>query len=108
MKKVIRSFAAAFLVAQLINNTIAYAQCTPPPAGMVGWWQGEGNALDLAGINSGTVQGGNNYTTGKVGQGFGMNGSTGGVRIPTSPSLNVGAANGLTVEAWRTRLRQAV
>lgn len=38
--------------------------------GLIGEWRGEGNALDSAGANHGTLQGGTTYTTGKVGQGF--------------------------------------
>ena len=26
------------------------AQCVAPPAGLVSWWPGDGNALDIAGL----------------------------------------------------------
>src|SRR4029077_13240321 len=44
--------------------------CTPPPAGLVSWWRGEGNALDQAGTNNGTLVGTVIYGPGEVGQGF--------------------------------------
>lgn len=72
--------------------------CTPPAAGLVGWWPGEGNASDITGANNGAALG--SFTKGAVGQGFSMNGVSGAVRIPASPSLNVGLADGMTVEAW--------
>ena len=58
------------------------------------------NAVDFTGVNHGTVQGTASYLPGEVGQSFGMNGVSGAVRIPASPSLNVGLAGGMTVEAW--------
>ena len=74
--------------------------CTPPPSGMVAWWPGEGNANDIVGTNKGTVLVATNYRPGEVGQSFGMNGVGGAVCIPASPSLNVGLAGGMTLEAW--------
>lgn len=44
--------------------------------GLISHWRGEGNALDSAGPNHGTIQGNVAYTTGKLGQAFhfqGMN-----------------------------------
>jgi len=40
--------------------------CATPPAGLVGWWPGEGNANDAAGANSGTLQGGVTFSPGVV------------------------------------------
>ena len=44
--------------------------CAVPPAGLVGWWSGDGNTVDLAGSNSGTLQNGVTYTKAEVGSGF--------------------------------------
>jgi hypothetical protein len=49
--------------------------CTPPPAGMVGWWPGDGNANDIRGANPGTLQNGATFTTGQVGQAFSFDGT---------------------------------
>lgn len=73
--------------------------CAPPPTGLVSWWRGEGNANDNEGANNGvfnTPQ----YGPGEVGQGFSFDGSGNYVRVPASPSMNVGAGNGMTIEAW--------
>ncbi len=74
------------------------AQCTPPPAGLVSWWTAEGNALDSAGTNSGTLMGGASYASGLVGRAFTLDGVNGYVKIPKSPSLDVGSQ--VTVEFW--------
>lgn len=72
--------------------------CVSAPVGMVGWWPAERNGTDAAGTNPTEILS-PSYTTGKVGQAFNIVGSTT-VRIPASPSLDVGSGNGFTVEAW--------
>ena len=74
----------------------AIAACVTPPSGMVSWWPGDGNANDIAGSNTGTLQGGTTFTAGKVGQAFQFaNGSS--VSVPASPSLDL---TKFTVDAW--------
>src|SRR5436190_9864726 len=47
------------------------APCTPAPSGIVGWWPAEGNAIDLAGTNTGSLIGGATATaSGMVGTAF--------------------------------------
>jgi tetratricopeptide (TPR) repeat protein len=70
------------------------------PAGLVSWWAGEGNANDSTGANNGVLEGAVTFVPGKVGQAFSFDGTTADVRVPASPSLNVGAGNGMTIEAW--------
>ena len=55
--------------------------CVPPPAGLVAWFPGEGNANDVLGVSNGTLQGGATFATGKVGQAFSLNGGGGYVAI---------------------------
>jgi hypothetical protein len=42
--------------------------CFPPPAGMVAWWPGDGNANDVVGGNNGTVQNGATFAPGGGGR----------------------------------------
>src|SRR5581483_9845757 len=35
--------------------TLNYTGCDPAPAGIVGWWQGEGNSVDIINGNNGTL-----------------------------------------------------
>ena len=71
--------------------------CSPAPAGLVGWWQGEGNAADAVGGNGGAAQNGLRYSGGKVGQAFAFDGVDDEVLIPGAPSLNV---RSFTIETW--------
>src|SRR6266404_671776 len=49
--------------------------CAAPPPGLVGWWTGDGNTVDIAGNNSGTLQNGATYSNGEVGQAFSFAGN---------------------------------
>jgi len=50
--------------------------------------------------NHGTLQSGVTFAPGVVEQAFNFGSTNNGIKIPASPSLNVGAGNGLTIEAW--------
>ncbi len=89
---------AVCVVLALTMAASTYAQCTPPPSGLAGWWQGAGNANDFTGTNNAVLSlSGASYATGKVGQGFRFDGTNGYVQIPDSNSLKPAA---VTVEAW--------
>ena len=83
--------------ALVVNSSTA---CAPAPQGLVSWWRGEGAATDFAGTNNGVLEGGMAFATGEVGQAFKFNGTNADVRVPAAASLNVGLADGFTVEAW--------
>src|ERR1039458_8676838 len=79
----------------------AYADptnCAPPPSGLVGWWRGEGDCLDAAGTNNGTLQGGATFALGEVGEAFSFNPASGTMIVPDSSNLRL--TNQLTIEAW--------
>jgi hypothetical protein len=74
--------------------------CVTPPAGLVSWWQGEGNADDFTGLNNGVLEGGVSFAPGEVGQTFNFTDTNQAVFVPASPSLDVGTGPGFTLEAW--------
>src|SRR5882724_3047123 len=74
--------------------------CTPPPAGIVAWWPGEGAANDIIGGHNGTLMGGIGFTIGEVGQSFNFNNTDTYVSVPASSGLDVGSGGGFTLEAW--------
>jgi hypothetical protein len=74
---------------QIIDNTT--------PAGLVGWWKAEGNALDSAGTNHGALSNGAGFSPGEVGQAFLLDGIAACVEIPDAPILR---PTSLTLEAW--------
>src|SRR6266446_5639642 len=74
--------------------------CVTPPAGLVGWWPGNGNANDIVSGNNGTLQNGVTFAPGEVCQAFSFGGMDQGVSVPASSSLDVGAGPSFTVECW--------
>jgi hypothetical protein len=78
--------------------TVIVPVCDPPPPGLVGWWQGEGDGGDVTGTNNGTLQGGVTFTNGEAGRAFSFDGTSGTVVAPDSPSLEF--TNQITIEAW--------
>ncbi len=72
--------------------------CAGPSNGRVSCWKGENNANDSISTNNGTVQGGATYATGKVGQAFSFNGTSGHILVPDSSSLDV--TTQFTMSAW--------
>lgn len=77
---------------------VADRVCTQPPAGMVGWWPGDGNADDLVGRNSGTPEGGAGFGAGLVDQAFSFDGVDDLIRVPDTAALN--PSNQITIDAW--------
>jgi len=73
--------------------------CVKPPAGMVGWWPGDGNADDIVGGNDGTLQNGATFGSGNVGRAFRLDGEDDFVSVPHTEDLNFGT-NDFTVDFW--------
>ena len=74
-----------------------------PPAGMVSWWPGDGNAMDIVDHNDGTLSGDAGFAPGMVGQGFSFDGTGDLVIVPASPNLNI--LGDVTVDLWAKRAR---
>ena len=80
------------------NKTVrAVFNSVPPPPGLVGWWRGEGNALDAVGVNHGTANNGASYVEGKAGQAFAFDGVNDYINIPDAAALR---PTSITLEAW--------
>src|SRR5262245_57869664 len=85
------------LVCMAIARTGAAQTCVPAPAGLVGWWPGNGSVQDVVAGNDGQLGGGAGFTSGRVGQAFALDGSSDYVEIPDSPALR---PVHVSVEAW--------
>jgi hypothetical protein len=81
----------------LDTNLITSAVCTPPPANMISWYPGEGNANDIQGSNNGTLLNGTTFATGKVNQAFIFDGVDDEVQVANHVSLE---PQTLTVDFW--------
>ena len=84
----------------ILNSIPAQTGCVAPPPGLVGWWRAEGNALDQTGVNDGLLEGPVSFAPAEVGKGFVFDGTNAYVKVPASPSLDVGPGPGFTVEGW--------
>ena len=61
----------------------------PAPAGAVSWWRAENEALDSAGTNHATLEGGATFAPGKVGQAFLLDGVDDFVQVHAATGLPV-------------------
>ncbi len=56
--------SSTFLIGIILLATVMLAghaaaqDCVEPPAGLIAWWPGEGNAKDIAGGHDGLILGG--------------------------------------------------
>jgi uncharacterized repeat protein (TIGR01451 family) len=81
----------------MVRNGAASPFMACPVPAPAAWWRAEGDALDFAGANNGTVNGGVTYVPSEVGQGFKMDGLTGYVSVPDSAALRPAS---FTLEGW--------
>ncbi len=67
----------------------------PPPAGILSWWPGDGNADDIIAARHGTFLNGASVATGKVGQAFNFDGVDDSVELPV-----MSFGNTVSFEFW--------
>jgi hypothetical protein len=67
--------------------------------GLVALWSGESDGNDSVGGNNATLTD-ISFADGQAGQAFSFNGTTSCIKIPASPSLDIGADDGFTIMAW--------
>ncbi|MBK8304800.1 MAG: LamG domain-containing protein [Chloracidobacterium sp.] len=97
---------------QAIVNAGRSGVCKPtatiPPAGIVGWWGGDGFASDISGnANHATLMNGAGFTVGKVGQAFSLDGINDIVEVPHNPNINFGATQPMSFDVWLFRTSDA-
>ena len=71
-----------------------------PTADLVSWWRAEGTATDSQDGNTGTLQNGLTFATGRVGQAFSLDGLNDHVAIPFATNLNLAPTGAFTLAAW--------
>lgn len=78
-------------------STGTAVRCLRPPAGLKGWWPGDGNARDIIGGNDGTLGGDATFAAAKVLQGFSFDGA-GDDFFAAGTAVN--DLQQLTIDAW--------
>ncbi len=76
----------------------AVTLCVTPPANLVAWYPGDGNASDIQGGNNGTLQNGATFEAGRVLQAFSLDGVDDYVQVADNPAASV--TGSLTIDAW--------
>lgn len=93
-------FADSGWVDEVTLSTLpVVTNCLSAPLGMVNWWPGDGNAVDIVSANNGTLLGGVNFTNGLVGRAFSFDGSSGYVSVPHNSFWDFGTRD-FTIEFW--------
>ena len=72
--------------------------CIAPPSNLVGWYPGDGNAVDIQTGNNGSLQGGATFAPGKVAQAFSFNGTSAYVQAPAVSAQDPTTAG--SMDAW--------
>jgi uncharacterized repeat protein (TIGR01451 family) len=75
-------------------------ECAGMPQGAIGWWSGDGDAVDRFGGNNGLLENGVKFESGKVGLGFSLDGIDDEILVSDSPSLAIRAGEDFSVEGW--------
>jgi hypothetical protein len=73
--------------------------CISPPAGLSGWWPGDGNASDLIFGRDGTFQGDATTDSGLVGFAFKLDGDGDFIEVADDQGLNFGPGD-FTIDLW--------
>ncbi|HYL57485.1 MAG TPA: LamG-like jellyroll fold domain-containing protein [Candidatus Acidoferrales bacterium] len=100
---VVFSITIATFILQIVAQTNAGAApvCTQPPASLVSWWPGDGNADDIWGGNNGTIENGVTFVAGEVGQAFHFDRTTSQfVQAPNASNLSFDRTNSFSIDAW--------
>lgn len=74
--------------------------CLSPPANIAGWWSGDCSASDLVNGHSAVPYNHTTYADAAVDKAFSFDGVDDYAKVPAVSDLDIGAANGMTVEAW--------
>jgi hypothetical protein len=71
--------------------------CVEPPAELLSWWPGDGNALDVVGPNDGTLVNGTTFEPGLLDQAVSFDGVD---DYANTPAENIGDSQQLTIAVW--------
>ena len=88
----------ALFVGLSFVGTVRAQTCIDPPAGMIAWWPGDGNAKDILGGRDGVNVGDVQFAPGKVEKAFNFN-SLNYISVPDDPIWTLGGHD-FTIDLW--------
>ena len=105
MNKIFFFFRLLFVIVLAVGVTntpplrvsAAGGHCVEAPSGMVSWWPGDNNALDIVGSHDGTLQNGTTFAAGMVNQAFSFDALDDYI---TTGTAVLGTAGPITIDAW--------
>lgn len=89
----------ALLAVPLPAASTRAQSCAAGPEGIVSWWPGDGQAVDLTGGNDGQLVNGGSYDAGMVGPGFSLRGGAQHVDAGNATNLHVSGGD-FSVDFW--------
>lgn len=95
LRAIIVGQCALTAVLAFLLPTASFGQSciVPAPAGLTGWWKGDGTPADIIGGRDGSLKNGTGFTSGMVGQSFALDGIDDWIDVPNDPALNVGTGD---------------
>ena len=99
MKKLMTTIGIILLIVVVAHTRNVIADCVPPPADLISWWSGDGNADDRMNSSPGTPMNGTTYGEGKVLGAFSFDGIDDYVWIGNPDNLKLSQGE-YTVDAW--------
>jgi hypothetical protein len=101
MKRTLFFFSLALLVTAMlaVPGSVAAQYCVEPPAGLVSWWPGDGNADDVFAGHDGLILGGMGFEPGMVGDAFSVDGVDDHVEVPNTGGV-FDLVSQWTTHAW--------
>lgn len=88
-----------FAVTDDVTITVNPFPCITPPHGLVSWWPGDGNYVELVSANNGNPPSGATFVPGMVAQAFNFDGSAAsGFPVPDARSLKF--TDAISIAAW--------
>lgn len=96
---ILAALIAPLLVIASRQGPARASGCVPPPAGLTGWWPGDGNTDDIIGGRSGVLNNGATFGSGIVADAFALDGADDYVDVAHDVALNAGTGD-FTVDLW--------
>lgn len=90
-----------------VEPVSAQTQCLSLPSGLIAWWPGDGDTVDIVSGASGILRNGATYAPGLVGQAFMLDGVDDFIEIPASAAPSFAAGSAFTIEMWVFRTSDA-